>query len=219
MNGAVVNLGSISPLVTALNAQADNPQNAGCTYAKNLVAGAIKQIVDRYRASNPNSLKYVVIVGGDSVVPYFRYPDTAGLGPELTYVPPVLSTSPSEASLQGNQVLSQDAYGSSTVLHLKGIDLPVPGLPVGRLVETPSEIVTMINAYLGLGAGVVPTPHILARHRLRLHGERRQLGRGRPRGRARRGRDERHADQPAGNAARPVVDGEPAEHGAPRQPP
>ena len=67
-----------------------------------------------------------MIVGGDSVIPFFRYSDTAGLGPEQNYVPPVLSTSTSKAALQTNTVLSQDAYGSSTVLHLKGSDLPIP---------------------------------------------------------------------------------------------
>ncbi len=37
---------------------------------------------------NPN-LEYVVLVGGDSSVPFFRYPDPADLAPESWYVPPV----------------------------------------------------------------------------------------------------------------------------------
>src|SRR6202042_3068668 len=89
---------------------------------------------------------------------FFRYPDTAGIGPESDYAPPVLDTTASQASLQSNDVLSQDAYGSTNVLHLKGIDLPVPGLPVGRLVKTPTEIIGLLNAYMGLTNGVVAKP-------------------------------------------------------------
>ena len=50
-------------------------------------------------ARTPGS-QYVVIVGGDDAMPFFRYPDTAGLGPESDYVPPVLDTSASQASLR-----------------------------------------------------------------------------------------------------------------------
>jgi hypothetical protein len=155
VNGAVVDVGQASPRVATLNAQAD--AHTGCAYAKNLVAGAIRDVVSAYRAQNPG-LKYVVIVGNDGVIPFFRYPDTAGLGPEENYVPPVLDTSASQASLQSNDVLSQDAYGSANVLHVKGIDLPIPDLPVGRLVETPAEISGLLDAYMGLSNGVVPTP-------------------------------------------------------------
>ena len=109
------------------------------------------------RAANPG-LKYIVVVGDDHAIPFFRYPDTAGVGPESDYVPPVLDTTASQASLQSNDVLSQDAYGSTNVLQVKGVDLPVPDLPVGRLVETPTEIIGLLNAYLGLTNGVVPTP-------------------------------------------------------------
>ena len=68
----------------------------GCPYAVNLVAGAIKDIVDYYR--NANS-KYVVIAGGDEVIPFFRYPDLSGLGQESQFEPPVLPNTPSGASL------------------------------------------------------------------------------------------------------------------------
>ena len=153
VNGVIVDVGSdprVGGLITQANAHPD------CPYAKNLVAGAIKDIVSAYRASNP--VRSIVLVGSDAAIPFFRYPDTAGLGPELGYVPPVIDNSASQASLQSNDVLSQDAYGSSTVLHVKGLDLPVPDLPVGRLVETPAEISKMLDAYTATANGVVATP-------------------------------------------------------------
>ena len=79
VNGTIVDVDSASNRVKNLNAQAD--ANTGCAYAKNLVAGAIRDIVNDYRATYP-SLKYVVIVGDDNAIPFFRYPDTAGIGPE-----------------------------------------------------------------------------------------------------------------------------------------
>ncbi|NJN98026.1 MAG: hypothetical protein HC875_30080, partial [Anaerolineales bacterium] len=74
--GAVVNVGA-DTRVAAANVQADN--NFDCPYAKNLVAGAIKDIVTAYRTANPN-LAYVVLIGNDSVIPFFRYPDRRCLG-------------------------------------------------------------------------------------------------------------------------------------------
>ena len=152
--GAVVDV-STSPRIVALNQQADD--NTACPFAKNLVAQAIRDVVNSYRDSR-GTLKYVVVAGGDSVIPFFRYADSAGIGPESNYVPPVRDTTASQASLRDNYVLGQDAYGSLTDVTLKGAVLPVPDLAVGRLVETPDEIQGMVNAFLALPNGVLPTP-------------------------------------------------------------
>ena len=152
--GALVDV-SADPAVATLNAQAD--ANTSCVYAKNLVAGAIKREVDAYRQANP-ALKYVVVVGGDSVIPFYRYPDPSLLGNETLYSPPVLDASASQAALRLGYILNQDYYGSSSTVLLHGNQFPVPGLAVGRLVETPAEIAGMLDAYSGLANGVVPTP-------------------------------------------------------------
>ncbi len=151
--GVVVDV-SDSERINMLNQQADD--NKACPYAKNLVAEAIRDVVNSYRDTD-GTLKYVVIAGGDSVIPFFRYADSAGIGPESDYVPPALDTSASQASLRRNYVLGQDGYGSVSDLELKGAVLPVPDLAVGRLVETPDQIIGMVNAYLGLTNGVLPT--------------------------------------------------------------
>jgi hypothetical protein len=155
-NGVVVDV-SKSPRVVALNAQADQAQFKSCPYAKNLVAQAIRDIVNTYRNSS-NGLQYVTIIGGDSVIPFFRYADTAGLGPESGYVPPVLGTSASQASLSNNDVLGQDAYGAVSDLTLKGSVLPVPDLAVGRLVESAADIDGQIKQFLGLTNQTLPPP-------------------------------------------------------------
>jgi hypothetical protein len=142
VNGAVVNLDD-SAKVQALDQQADTL--ASCPFARNLAAQAIRDIVNTYRGPN---LKYVVIVGDDGVVPFFRYADTAGLGPENGYYPPMADTSSAQAALRSNDYLSQDAYGSAVDVSVKGTVLPVPDLAVGRLVETPGEITATLTRYV-----------------------------------------------------------------------
>ena len=152
--GALVDVNG-DTTVHSLNAQAD--AHLSCPYAKNLVASAIKREVDAYRATNP--IKYVVVVGGDSVIPFFRYADPSLLGNETRYSPPVADNTASQASLRLGYVLNDDGYGSSRSVALHGNLFPVPDLAVGRLVETPAEIGGMLDAYLtGTSAGTVPTP-------------------------------------------------------------
>src|SRR6185437_14466119 len=129
-------------------------------FAKNLVASEIKSIVDAYRATNP-LLRYVVIVGSDDAIPFFRYPDQTLLGEESGYVPPVSSNSASEASLRGDFVLSQDAYGAATQISLGVSEFPIPGTAVGRLVETPAEIAGMIDAYVAANGSVSPSSSLV----------------------------------------------------------
>jgi len=145
--GTYVNLAA-DPRVHALQLQAD--AKPGCVYAKNLVAEATRDIIRAYRKGNTSTtpVKFIVLAGNDSVLPFFRYPDTSSIGTEVNYFPPVNGASPSEASLRSNYVLGQDAYGATTTLKLGPVDFPIPDLPVGRLVETPYEIVGMAQAYL-----------------------------------------------------------------------
>ncbi|MCL4302756.1 MAG: tandem-95 repeat protein [Anaerolineae bacterium] len=140
--GVVVDVGD---WVADLNVQADN--NPECPYAKNLVALGIKDIVKAYRNANPD-LAYVVIVGNDDVIPFFRYPDRALLGPESDFIPPVDPFTASEASLRLDYVLGQDEYGSQVDLSMQVSTLPIPDLAVGRLVETASDATHILDTYL-----------------------------------------------------------------------
>ena len=152
VGGVVIDVAADSR-VAALKAQA--AANTTCPYAQNLVAEEIKGIVDSYRANNAG-LRYVVLAGGDDVIPFFRYPDQSLLGQESGYIPPVDSNSASEASLRRDFVLSQDAYGSGMQISLRTSDYPIPGLAVGRLVETPAEVAGMLDAYTAANGVVSP---------------------------------------------------------------
>ncbi len=143
-NGVVVDVGQ-SSWVDALASQAQAPANAACPYAENLEATAIQDIINTYRTS---ALKYVVIVGDDDVIPFFRYPDNAGLAPESDYEPPLSSTSSAEAALQNNDYLSDDQYGAETVLNIQGTTVPLATAAVGRLVESPADIYASVESYV-----------------------------------------------------------------------
>ncbi|MGD2163049.1 MAG: choice-of-anchor Q domain-containing protein, partial [Anaerolineales bacterium] len=153
VNGLVVDLsGQGFEGVQAAHVQADN--KPACPPAKNIVATEIKEIVDRVWAQNPD-LEYVVIMGNDDVIPFYRYPDQAGLANEVNYVPPVKDSTSSQASLKLSYVLGQDEYGSSRTLSWKYGSLPIPDLSVGRLVEDYVEISAVLDAYLATPDGVI----------------------------------------------------------------
>jgi hypothetical protein len=145
---------ALDAAVQAANVQAD--QAVDCVFAKNLVAGAIREIILRHRNVDP--LQYIVLVGNDDVVPFFRYPDNAGLAKESNYYPPVKNDTFSQASLRSSHILSQDAYGATSGLNLHGIVLPLPDLAVGRLVESPGDIIRMLDSYQPMPNGLLPTP-------------------------------------------------------------
>ena len=145
--------------LAALNAQAD--LKSGCPYAKNLVVAGIKKIVKAYRDANP-TLQYIVVVGGDNVIPFYRYPDPALLGNENLYRPPVADSTASQATLRLGYVLSDDFLASSTSVSLHGNDFPVPDLAIGRLVETASDIGGMLDTFLAAGgSSVAPTTSLV----------------------------------------------------------
>lgn len=154
VRGVVVDV-SADAAVAFANAQAD--ATPGCVLAKNLVARAIRDVVLRYRAVNPG-LEYVMLLGHDDVLPYFRYPDTAGLASEQNFIVPVDDNSASQASLRLGYVLSQDAYGALCEVTDKLTTLPLADIPVARLVERPAEIKALVDLYLTTPAGLLPTP-------------------------------------------------------------
>ena len=151
VNGVVVDLGTEVD-IQVLHAQAD--EASSCPYAANLTAEAIKRVIDAYRIAG-NPLKHVVLAGSDGHIPFFRYPDQGLLGPEQDYEPPMANDTQSQSSLRLNYVLGQDEYGAETLLSLNDGRFPVPGLSVGRLVETVPEMITVLDAYLATPDGVV----------------------------------------------------------------
>jgi hypothetical protein len=149
-NGWVVDLGADNRVSAAAQQAEANP---ACVYAKNLEAYAIKEIVDGFRELNP--LEYIVLVGNDQAIPFFRYPDNSLLASEMGYSPPVKDNTTSQASLKSGYILTQDTYAADIEISTKAYMLPVPDLAIGRLVETASDINQVLLAYLATDNGIV----------------------------------------------------------------
>ncbi len=156
VNGAVVDLADPAyGRVAAANTLADG--NKTCAYLKNVVANEIKAVIDTYRGTTAK-LKYVVLLGPDNTLPFYRYPDVAGQANEKTYSPPVKPLGSLDAALQSGLVLGQDEYGSTAKITRNDYAFPLPGASVGRLIETAPEITRLIDLYLGLGPNKALTP-------------------------------------------------------------
>lgn len=147
--------------IRALNQQAD--ANPACPAAKNLVAEAIRNLIQAYRKVEP-TLADITLVGNDDVIPFFRTNDEALLASEANYFPPVKDATPSQSSLRYAQVLTQDRYGSSCQVVLATGPYDLPEIPTGRLVETSTEVTQYVDTYRALfdgsvsTGGVLPTP-------------------------------------------------------------
>ena len=151
-NGVVLDVAQ-SEGIQELMSQAQAPANVSCPYAENLEAQGIQDLINTYRAYSTggapeNNLKYVVIIGDDDVVPFFRYADAETIGPEDTYQVPLSSTSAAEAALEDDYYLTDDQYGASSELDIDNTLLPVQSAAVGRLVETSADIQSAISRYL-----------------------------------------------------------------------
>jgi hypothetical protein len=143
VNGELINLDNY-PELTAAYLMWDNLTNN--PQAANFVAQHIKTIIYTKAEAYPN-LKYLVLVGGDPIIPHGRLRDEAKVANERNY-----------SNLSGNQrlslsqfhryMLSDDYYAGLLPLPWRGRELYLPQLAVGRLVETPAEIAFYIDNFL-----------------------------------------------------------------------
>ncbi|HJW76162.1 MAG TPA: FG-GAP-like repeat-containing protein [Thermoleophilia bacterium] len=131
----------------------------------NGVTDAIRAAMQPYLTS---SVKYVVLVGSDHVVPQRRVQDQTVLGNERAYADTAFLATNSSlfGSMYQSTVLSDDFYVDSEPVPFNGRALYIPDVAVSRLVEKPSEIAAMIDAFLGQSA----SPPVLDRPAGRLDG-------------------------------------------------
>ncbi|GAB4425320.1 MAG: peptidase [Chloroflexi bacterium OHK40] len=103
----------------------------------------------------PN-VRNVVLVGGDEVLPFFRLPDLTTIANEADYAAYLRTIDPSGiigtnnplgAALRYRMILSDNPYGSGRPYKFYGYPYFVPGLAVGRLVESPAEINNYLENY------------------------------------------------------------------------
>jgi hypothetical protein len=150
VNGTVIDLGTYPDIVSAYaqwDADQDNPQSA------NYVARSIKSLLYSLLPAYPD-LKYIVIVGGDQVIPQRRIVDRTLVSNERTY--PYPDNPALKSAFEFRYYLSDDYYAASLPIGVDGREVYIPQYGLGRLVEKPSEIATMIDTFT---AAPVLAPH------------------------------------------------------------
>jgi hypothetical protein len=123
--------------------------NACDPRAANQVAEAIRNTADAYLSVH-SSVQYLVIVGDDTIIPFHRVPDDGLIANESVYagLAGLKPNNPTVAALEQGYILTDDFYADRTRRQWRGRELSVPDLAIGRLVETPQEIMTIVDTYL-----------------------------------------------------------------------
>ncbi|RME44712.1 MAG: hypothetical protein D6791_12565, partial [Chloroflexi bacterium] len=139
----VENNPEIAAAYSAWDEDACNPE------AANRVTEAIKRHIDDLRDVYP-TIRQVLIIGNDDIIPFHRVPDETHIANESQYLSQinVNPNSPFYAALAEGYILTDDFYVDDAPLGWRGRRLFVPDRPVGRLVETPQEIISAVEAFL-----------------------------------------------------------------------
>ena len=151
--GAVIPVDANTAVLNALNARAAD----SCSPAKaNDVVRAVGTLLDNPLIVRP-SVKYIVVVGDDAAgIPFGRILDNTSYANERGYA----STFYGDTN---NQYLSSYGLGFLPTddplgdVNYSGEGPYVPELAVGRLVETPSQILSQITQYIDRNGAINPT--------------------------------------------------------------
>ena len=151
--GAVIPVDANTPVLNALNARASD----SCSPAKaNAVVRAVGNLLDNPQIVRP-SVKYIVVVGDDAAgVPFGRILDNSAYANERGYASTFYGAT-------NNQYLSSYALGFLPTddalgdVNYSGQGPYVPELAVGRLVETPTQILSQITQYINRNGAINPT--------------------------------------------------------------
>lgn len=119
--------------------------------AANYVAEIIKHIINGLLTVSYPNAAYIVVVGDDNIVPFYRIPDSTLISNERSYNALASDDSATTARLRGGYLLSDNYYASLYPLPWQGRELLIPNYAIGRLVETPEEIGVTIQAFLNQG--------------------------------------------------------------------
>jgi hypothetical protein len=131
----------------------------------NGVAGRISSLIDSVHKQRP-SLKYIVLVGGDDIVPMVRIPDNTQVANEAGFASTFLgdgATTPLNneyyGSLAARYLLSDTPYGTPDAMNGPAFArlIYVPSLSVGRLVETPDQITGALSQFVSSNGTLHPS--------------------------------------------------------------
>jgi hypothetical protein len=150
-------VGAVLPVDTAAASAMAGWDAAPCSSAlANAAARDVSAAVDTVRAARP-SLKYVVLVGGDDQIPFFRTPDLTTLSNESEYASTLAGANNEYlGSALSGDLLTDNPYGTPAPIPFLDRFLYLPTLAVGRLVETPDDIVKQVQTFQSFSGRLDP---------------------------------------------------------------
>lgn len=149
---------SVDRFAPVQNAYAAWDATPGDPAKANAVVRAINAVVDSEIRSKPNGagLKYLVLVGGDQVIPFARLGDFTAQGNESGYASTFANNTDLFSALRLGNFLSDDPYGDVNPVPYLNRQLYIPELAVGRLVETPTQIIGTVNRFVSFSGRLAP---------------------------------------------------------------
>lgn len=121
----------------------------------NNVVREITRLVQDVVAARP-TLANVVIVGDDRQIPMANIVDEARFANERTFAQNFSGNNESIAALVAGMYRSDDVYGTDNWFRVRDHELYVPSRAVGRLVESPSQIINAANKFFAFGGRLDP---------------------------------------------------------------
>lgn len=116
----------------------------------NQVASTIRAVVMQY-VQERAGIEYLVLVGDDRALPFYRVSDNTPKGrftfPEDEYFS-VNNSHPTGSALTANYYLIDDFYADREPTAHGSRTIYLPDFAVGRLIETPDEMIAQIDAFL-----------------------------------------------------------------------
>ena len=178
--GSVISV-DVDPVVAAARTALDaNP--CSITARRTLVA-AINAYVSAEIGEHRDQITSIVIVGGDDIIPFAPVAQNTGhftegshaaelrletapgggecpTGPAPDKVDPC--ETPLSAAAAADTILTDDPYGRAKAYESLGGYLYVPSVGLGRLVETPDQILAALDRFAGSGGVLDPSGQLVA---------------------------------------------------------
>ncbi|MDH5420946.1 MAG: hypothetical protein OEY55_03985 [Acidimicrobiia bacterium] len=158
--GAAVPIDANGSIAADLNTWYSNTDGARCNPdAANDIVRGIGELIDSYTAgpdgtmgtSDDLPISNIVIVGDDSQVPFARLVDTTTYSNETDHAATIPEQGELKGALGAGYYFSDDPYGSAAGIRIADSEFFVPDRAVGRLVETPTQILGQFNDFLAYG--------------------------------------------------------------------
>jgi len=144
--GLIVQVETNASVAAAYSAWIADPLS---TAKANNVASAVRNLVMATLEDNPN-VEYIVIAGRDEVIPFRRVLDRTG-HPESNYESSASEGTTPRAACRDDMSLTDDYYADREPGQEDGHEFYIPDYALGRLVETPDEIMALIDTFLADG--------------------------------------------------------------------